>query len=284
MCIEGKVVGALNIVSKSPRKFTEKDVETLSVFADQAAIAIENARLFKDLKETREELEKSGMHLKKFSRKILSIREEEKKKISRNLHDEFGSLEFAIHSSLSIAEKEIKDKNLDKALHNIRIIKAILDEASMNFKKMAADLRPVDFDFIGLPNALRDYISNASKQSKLNVDLKIDVNEKTLNDEIAIVLYRVAQEAFNNINKHAQASEVKVRLSYENGNMKFKISDNGKGFDLGKGLQQRGKLLKMGITGMRERVESLNGTLNINSAPHKGTTILISLPLNKKGE
>lgn|GEM_PF-1520175 len=270
MMIKNKLVGVLIVRTKKQKKFTHMDVDILSAFADQAAIALENVRLF-------QELEKSEKNLKNFSGKILSVREEEKRKLSRNLHDEFGSLEFAINSKISITEKAIKDRNMQEAARNVKSIKTILEQASVIFKEMAVDLRPVDLDLVGLPNALEEYLEKFSKQSGMEIDFKNDIDGLKLTDEAEIVLYRVAQETLNNISKHAGANRVRIKLYNRKNQIRFNISDNGKGFDMEKELQQKGKLLKMGIMGMKERVESLGGKFLIKSAPEKGTDINITL-------
>lgn len=277
MMIRNEVKGVICVYTKEPRKFTEKDIELLTSFADMAAVALEKAKLFEDLEQAKEKIEESEKNLKNFSGKILSIREDEKKRLASNLHDEFGSMEFAINSKLSIAEKAIEDNNLKEATRNINHIKKIIEKASMIFKEMATDLRPIDLDLIGLPNALKEYFSDFTKQSKIKIDFKMDINGKKFGDDVAIALYRVAQEALNNVSKHANATKVKISL-YSHGNkIILNISDNGKGFDIKKDLQKKDKLLRMGLIGMRERVESLGGNFLIKSAPEKGTRISITL-------
>ena len=278
MRIGKRVAGVLNVVTKEKRIFTKKDVELLAAFADQAAIAIEKSRLFESLKKTSKELENSEGNLKKFSGKILSTREEEKKKIATNMHDALGSMAIDINASLSIAEKEIKDKNISNAHKYIRQVKDKFENMIENLKNIAADIRPVDLDIIGLPGALREYISGIEKKSRLKIDFNVDIDEKKLGGEISIALYRVAQEALNNVIKHAKAKKVRINLCSQKNSIKFNMSDNGRGFNCGRNLMQSGKSLKMGIIGMRERIESLGGTFNMKSAPKKGTAINITLP------
>jgi len=278
MMVKDRLIGVIIVKTKHLRKFTESDIELLSAFADMAAIVIEKARLFEDLEKAKKELEKSERNLKKFSGKILSIREREKKKIATNLHDALGSMAIDLNASLSIAEEEINNKNIRDARKYLRQTKDKLKNMIRNLKNIAVDIRPIDLDIIGLPSALREYFSTLAKQAKLRIDFNVDIDEEKLNDEVSIALYRVAQEALNNVIKHAEAKKVRVNLHSQENSIKFDISDNGNGFELDRDLLQIGKFLKMGITGMRERIESLGGTFNIKSAPKKGTEINIILP------
>lgn len=241
---------------------------------------VEHFKNITDRKKAEEEIKQQQMMLKEFSRKILSIREEEKKKLSIDLHDEIGSIALALTSSLVSAEKKIKDNDLRGLLKSIYQSRRTLKKTIETLKKIARDLRPPDLDVIGLPNVLRDYFSNISKQTKIKIDFNEDIGNRELNEGVAIIFYRVAQEALNNIIRHSKARSVKISLYSQENNLKFNICDDGKGFDLAKSLQ-RTKTLRMGILGMRERVESLSGMFIIESAPKKGTKISITLPNTK---
>ncbi|UCC94621.1 MAG: PAS domain S-box protein [Candidatus Omnitrophota bacterium] len=222
-------------------------------------------------------IKEQQMIFKRFSREILSIREAEKKKISTNLHDEVGSIGISLSTHLSIIKERIKDKNLKAALKGIRQAKNVLEGSIASFKNIVANLRPPDLDIIGLPDALKAHFSKITKHVKVKIDFRTDKNIKIVNDDTAIALYRVAQEALSNIVKHAKAKNVKVRLYSQENNLKFNVCDDGKGFDMERSLQTS-EVLKMGILGMRERVESLGGVFIIESAPKRGTKISITVP------
>lgn len=228
-------------------------------------------------KKAEEAAKEQQVIFKRFSGEILSIREKEKKKLSTNLHDEVGSLGVSLSVHLSIIKENIKDNNLETALKSIRQTGKTLKASIASFKNIAADLRPPDLDIIGLPGALKAYFAKIAKQAKIKIDFRADKNIKIVNDETAITLYRVAQEALSNIIKHAKAKNVKLRLYSQENNLKFNICDDGKGFDIERSLQTS-EILKMGILGMRERVESLGGVFIIESTPKKGTGISIVVP------
>ena len=279
MMIGDEIKGVINLYRKDPRPFTQKDVALLSAFADMAAIALENVRLFEDLKEAKNKIEKSEKNLKEFSGKILSVREEEKKKLASNLHDEVGSMSFALNSLLCIAAKDIENNKTEDAVENISKAKAMLETFATDLKNMASNLRPIDLEIVGLSDALRKHFSHIIKHTDINIDFVFDIKKERLGDETAIALYRVAQEALNNIRKHAKADKATIKLYSEDSEIKFYIDDNGIGFDVKKALQQKSDLPRMGIIGMRERVESLGGTFNIESAAKEGTKININLSL-----
>lgn len=235
----------------------------------------ERKKALDDLKRHKQMLETSERNIKEFSRKILSVREEEKKILSSSLHDELGSMTIALGSSLSIAEEEIKDNSMQGALEGISRTKNVFQQSIEKLKKISIDLRPPNIDIVGLPSVLREFLVTVAKQAKIKIDFSESIDGKIMNDETAIVLYRINQEAVNNIVKHARADKVTVRLYLQENKLTLTIRDNGSGFDVEKELQETNGL---GIRGMRERIESLGGMFTITSAPNKGTEISAALP------
>jgi len=231
-----------------------------------------------ELKKNQKLLEISQKNLRKFSHRILSIREEEKKKLSINLHDEVGSMAVALSSTLSIAEEEVKDKNWKNALESLRKTRITLKNYIVNLKKIAFDLMPPNLGIIGLPNALDEYLSTLAKQTKANISFIKNIDSDIFNDDIAIALYRITQEALNNALQHAEAENIRIELTKKEKQIKLSISDDGKGFDVQKSLQIHQKRIKIGIRGMKERVASLGGVFSISSISQKGTIIEITIP------
>ncbi|TES94449.1 MAG: PAS domain-containing sensor histidine kinase [Candidatus Cloacimonadota bacterium] len=232
------------------------------------------------LKKHQHMLETSEKELKIFSRRILAIKEEEKKKLSTNLHDEVGALTVALSSNMSKIEQQIKDKKLNSALETIALNKLILKKAVTRLRKLAVDLRPPDLEIIGLPDALREYFSNVTDQTDIRIDFSVDIDYKKLSENASIILYRIVQEALNNIIKHAEAKNVKVRLHSRKKGITLRVCDDGKGFDVEKNIQET--KIRIGIRGMREMAESLDGTFVIKSIPKKGTDVRVMLPVKKK--
>jgi two-component system sensor histidine kinase DegS len=229
------------------------------------------------LRKTQRKLQISKKNFTEFSRQMLSIREEERKNLSMNLHDELGSMAVSLGAKLSVAEDEMKNNNSQGAVEALVQMKAMLKQSVGRIRKISVDLRPPDLDIIGLPDALRNYCKNTTDQTGIAVDCKVDLDGHKISDDTAIVIYRVTQEAINNIIRHSGAKKAVLELKYRTDNMHFNIQDDGKGFDI-KDKLHRTKEAKMGLQGMKERIESLGGTFAITSAPKKGSNISVTLP------
>lgn len=219
--------------------------------------------------------------LRRFSHQLIQIREDEQRRIANDLHDEVGALVVAVTSSLSVAEADIRDGQGEKALECIARAKAIVREEVDNLKKIATSLRPPNLEIIGLIDALRLYFSQLTDTVDVKINYNVDIDDESIvGEEKAIVLYRVAQEALTNVLKHAQASNVHVRLFIEENHIGLELKDDGKGFSLDSAdAVCTATRAKMGVVGMRERVESMGGTFIINSYLQEGTEVKVMLPL-----
>jgi signal transduction histidine kinase len=231
-----------------------------------------------ELREANEKLQISQEYLKKFSAMLLSAREDERKNISTTLHDELGSMALSVTSKISIAKEEVKDNNSKAALQALEEGQAAVRKAVDDLRRVAVDLRPPNLGIMGLNASLTDFIDKTKKQTKLKLIFRNELsNKKIMPEDTAIVIYRVIQEALTNIIKHAKAKNARVRLYTDKKNVNLDISDDGVGCNLDKVLYRKGKP-KIGIEGMRERVESLGGEFIITSAPKQGTQLKTSLP------
>jgi len=232
----------------------------------------------KRLKKNKKRQEASERELKSLSRRILSIREEEKKNLSNILHGEVGAVAVVLSSCLDRIEESIKGNNLRVALGACRRTKSELDEFVSRLKKIAVDLRPPDLEAIGLTASLREYFSDIKKCINIKINFRADIDEKRINDKMAIVLYGVIQEALNNIIKHASANTVEVNIFSLANRIKLSICDDGKGFDVEN--SKKGTGIHLGIGGMKEVTELIKGTFNIKSIRGKGTKISVIVPLS----
>jgi len=277
-----EIIGSLNVGYSARRAFSDAELNVFSIFAQAIGNEEICRRALVEIEQHRIKLQNSEKDLKVFSARILSIREEEKKNISRALHDELGSMVVALSSGLMIAREEIIENNLELALKNIERTEAALKDAVANLKKIIIDLRPPDLEIVGLSNALRSLCTTTAQQTKTAIDCSVDIEDKTIDDDTAITLYRTAQESLNNVHKHARAKNVTIRLSREKNKLKLSITDDGRGFNTasldGGGRGSTG----IGIQGMRERVAALGGTFFLQSAPQKGTALHITIPAKKR--
>jgi two-component system sensor histidine kinase DegS len=215
---------------------------------------------------------------REFSKKILTIQEEERHRISRDLHDEIGQLSVSLGSALNIIEKEIAKHDLDTALRVIKDAKIILANTAEKIRTLFIDLRPAELGMLGLPSVLRELFSHYTKSYPLNIKFKENIGNIHIKDEVAITLYRVIQEAFNNIVKHAKARNVKIDLLIKAGEINLTIEDDGLGFDA-EAFFKEANVDKLGLRGMRERVDLLNGRFSLQSRAKSGTRINVIFPI-----
>jgi len=220
---------------------------------------------------------------KEFSKKILSIQEEERHRISRDLHDEIGQFSVSLGSALSVIEKEIAKRNFDAALRIIKDAKAILTNTTEKFRTLFIDLRPAELGMLGLPSVLRELFSHYTKSYPLDIKFKENLSGVNIKDDVAITLYRIIQEAFNNIVKHAKAKNVRINLLLKGGEINLAIEDDGVGFDA-EAFFKDISVDKFGLRGMRERVDLLNGKFLLQSKAKNGTKLMVVFPIIEKAK
>jgi signal transduction histidine kinase len=209
--------------------------------------------------------------LGKLSARLVSAQEEERRSISRELHDEVGQSLTALAMEAGAAASLPEDSpDLRQRLQSIRR----LAESSMStVRNLSLLLRPSMLDDLGLVPALRWHAREVSKRTGIKVRVMAENLDDTLPDEYNTCIYRVVQEALNNSARHAHARSVRVQVSGSAGKVRLAVADDGDGFDL---RQAHG----LGIVGMAERVRNAGGEFQIDSAPGDGTTLSVMLPLN----
>lgn len=215
--------------------------------------------------------------LRQLSRQVLRAQEEERKRISRELHDVIAQTLTGINVRLATLKqaaatnpKEL-ERNLARTQRLVRASVAIVHE-------FARELRPAVLDDLGLIPALHSFLKSFSMRTGIRTRLTAFAGVEQLDAARRTVLYRVAQEALTNVSRHAEASQTRVDIEQRGGVICMSIKDNGKGFPL-KHLSPRRKRQRLGLLGMSERVEMVKGRLTIESAPGKGTTIQAQIPL-----
>ncbi|MFZ2642739.1 MAG: ATP-binding protein [Verrucomicrobiia bacterium] len=214
--------------------------------------------------------------LRHLTREILSTQEEERKKISRELHDVIAQVLTGIHLQLAT----LKTKTTVSAQGLTRKISRTqrLVERSVNIvHQFARELRPAVLDDLGLISALHSFLKSFRKNTGIHVSLTAFAGVEKLGSTKRTAFYRVAQEALTNVARHAQASRVEMSLRRLPNAVGMEIKDNGKSFDVERVLHAK-KNKRLGLLGMRERVEMIGGTFVVKSAPSHGTTIRVQIP------
>ena len=209
---------------------------------------------------------------------ILHVQEEERKRISRELHDEVGQALAAINTHLALVQRE-RIEDHDPALRTgIADVERVLVGAMERMHSFARALRSAALDDLGLLPALRAYLKDYAERTGLLVRFERSAKDPSLNAEQKTALFRIAQESLTNVAKHAQATEVVVTLGLAKSGIQLRIKDNGKGFAL---KQQRTAAEKnrLGLLGMQERARLVNGRCLVRSVPGWGTTVTVEVPL-----
>ncbi|MDH5327884.1 MAG: histidine kinase [Gammaproteobacteria bacterium] len=218
--------------------------------------------------------------LQKISHKIVRLQEEERRRVSRELHDGINQLLVSVKYKIeNFGEKFSVDS--EQALKDIKTAQIFLDEAIAEVRRVSHDLRPSVLDDLGLAPALANLIRRFSERSLLDVELKgaQDGNFLRLPSDVETAMYRIVQEALTNIDKHANATKVLVNLSHTDANVTIRIEDNGEGFSLQKAMRKSRNSQGMGLRNMRERIELLQGSFFIHSDIGRGTFIEVRAPL-----
>ncbi|MBN1888815.1 MAG: GAF domain-containing protein [Thermoflexales bacterium] len=257
LMIGDQAIGVLTADSFRVGAYDEEAAQVLQIFAHQAAIAIENARLYQQNRD-------------------LAILEE-RNRLARELHDSVTQSLYSLRLLSEGWRRQVLTGNAEHAAEYLGRIGEITQQALKEMRLLVHELRPPALEQQGLLGALRSRLEAVEKRAGIEAHLEAeDVFEWPAHIEEG--LYRIAQEALNNAIKHAAATCVAVRLGIRAGQAVLEIVDNGRGFDPQVASQGGG----MGLGTMRERAEQLQGTLAVRSEPGSGTTIEASVPLNPK--
>jgi PAS domain S-box-containing protein len=231
--------------------------------------------VFRDLSERRQaelELMEKNRQLQELSASIQSVRERERARISRELHDELGQSLTGMRMEVSWLGSRLK--NLDLNLSQKALgIKELIDHTIASVRRISSELRPLVLDDLGFAAAATWYVDQFSKRTGIPVALTLPEEDPHNGGELATALFRILQESLTNIARHAKANTVDICLTHHSGTWLLSIQDNGQGFD---NSTQHGH--GIGLIGMRERVQILGGTFTLSSSPEQGTLIEARVP------
>ena len=216
-------------------------------------------------------------NVRAYIRQITRAQEEERKRISRDLHDDVSPDIIILTQKLDklMSSPRLKSADLKEHLAELR---AQAVKALESLRATAQGLRPRIIDDLGLVAALEWIAEELEKDQPIQVQVKTEGLDRALSPETQIVLFRIAQEALNNIRKHARASRVSIRIKGGPDHITMTVTDDGQGFNVPDRFEDAVSAGRLGLMGMYERSRLLNGTLAIKSAPGKGTELSVSLP------
>ena len=230
------------------------------------------ARLERVSEKDKTRAERAEYELRRLSNQLLRVQEDERRTISRELHDEVGQLLTGLRMELASLSRGEADRGFRERLESV---KKLAEDALRAVRNLALLLRPSMLDDLGLEPALRWQAKEFSRRSGVPVSVNIEGKMNTLPEAIRICLYRAIQEALTNCIKHAEASRVAVTVKQQEDLVSASVQDNGKGFDANH-LRTQG----LGLVGMEERVRALQGQLTVSSRPAKGTLVSLALPVS----
>lgn len=274
LTLNDRTLGALMLYSQFVDAFDEAEVRLLTELAQDLAFGVQALR-------TRADRKRGEVELRQLSARLLQLRDQEQRRIARELHDSTGQNLAALAMNLGWIDQQAT--SLDPGT------RAVLAESSEIIKRCTQEIRdfayllhPPTLDDYGLASGLRWYAEGFARRSGIRVTLDVPEDLRRLPGDVETALFRVVQECLTNVHRHSGSSTVRIRILQEENNLSLEIADEGRGFqvpgrDAPFGVQRMG----VGVLGMRERLRDLGGRLEIDSNSH-GTTVRACLPLEEK--
>ncbi|WP_077307500.1 sensor histidine kinase [Terribacillus halophilus] len=209
-----------------------------------------------------------------FGLKIIEAQEEERRRLSREMHDGPAQMLANILLRSELVDRTFRERSTEEALLEIQNMRKMVRSSLYEVRRIIYDLRPMALDDLGLLPTIKKYLNNIEEFNNIHIEFTALKAEKRLNPKYEVALFRLTQEAVQNAVKHAEPTTIKVRLEVMQELVVISIIDDGRGFDI-----TQKKENSFGIIGMRERVEMLDGSINFYSEIGKGTRVLIKVPL-----
>jgi signal transduction histidine kinase len=259
--------GAVLFATVNGNAYTAQHVELLTLYCNQATIALQNASLYQSLREERD--------------KIVGKEEEARRKLARELHDGPTQDVSAIAMRLNFA-RLLLDRDPKRARGELERLEDLAHRTVKEIRSMLFALRPVILETEGLLAALEQYADILRQNDGLPVEIDAKGYKDCLDVEAQGVVFSILEEAMNNARKHAQASRVWVRLTVKDDLLVAEVIDNGRGFDLDAVEDSYGSRGSLGLINLRERAELIAGTVNIESVRGQGTRVTLVVPISEE--
>jgi signal transduction histidine kinase len=259
-----ETIGVLELGFAVPYRWMPTEKELMRAMADRSALAIDRMQMTDALRERESRIAELSAHL-------LRVQEEERKHISRELHDETGQGLMVTRLYLGMLEASLRSRSSQVKIQEAL---AVVDRTIEGLRRMIARLSPLVLQELGLVAAIRKEAKDLSKSTGVKTRVEVPDDLGRFGPEAETAIYRVVQEALHNVAKHAQAKNVGVQVAREQSAIKLLVEDDGIGF-VQKGVS-RGR--SFGLSGMRERVAALGGTVRVRTGKGRGTRIEVTVP------
>ena len=272
--------GALEALVESKRLAAELRSRTDELAAARSSLAALHEKLGTSERQHGELLARSRLmeqRMRRLSHKLLSVQEEERLRISRDLHDAIGQTLTGINVGLATLKQEAAADSHELA-QAISRAQQLVERSMKTVHQFAWELRPTLLDDLGLVPALRSYAKSFAERTGIRVRFAADATFDRLDADRSTALFRVAQGALSNVERHARAAHAQLNLSSLPGAVRLEVRDGGRSFDVGR--METSKASKhLGLLVMRERMEMVGGSFSITSSPKDGTTVRADVPL-----
>ena len=263
---KGEAIGVLEVLNKaSEQPFDQQDVELLMALAGQAAVAIKNARLYRQVGEERD--------------RIVALEEQVRKDLAREVHDGPAQMLSAIIMHLSVIG-EMVTRNPEQAAEEIVLVQGTASRALLQIRNMIFELRPVILQTQGLIAAMRTCVRRLREAEGMTIHAELEDWPERLPARIEEICFAIIQEALTNVKKHAEASNTWLQVAQQDARLMVDIRDDGKGFEVSRLEVLEAQEGHLGLLNMRERAEMVGGELAIHSQPGWGTRVTLSVPLS----
>ncbi len=274
---KGNLIGILAVGEKqSDSPYSDEEVDLLMTMANEAAVAVENAKMLDSLKNQQ-------LRVRQLLAQAVHTQEEERKRISVDLHDSVAQWLVAASYQTQTCNELLSGHNNAKARGELAAMESTIDKSLKELRRVVIGLRPPALDELGLNHALRQSLEDL-KTNGLDCQFSQLGTPVRLPSSMEIAVYRVVQEALANVRKHANATKVNLRLQFHADKLLVEVRDNGTGFDLPRTLDSAISVGHMGLLGMKQRAETLGGDIRIKTVGGTGTTIILSLPIQPQVE
>ena len=263
LLMESGVLGSLGATAAEGEALSDEQIELLMTVAQQVSVAVENARLYRQRQES----------LQSYVRQITQAQEDERLRIARDLHDETAQELVSLVRNLEQlgnAAGPSVAQPIDDLLNQARsTLKAV--------RRYSRDLRPAVLDDLGLVAAIELVIEDTNGRLPRGARLTVAGQPRRIDGSVELALFRIAQEALRNVEKHADAASATVELDFSDGEIRLSITDDGAGFTPAKNISDLARLSKLGLLGMKERAELVGGSFEVQSNPGEGTRIKVAV-------